>query len=148
MNGSCDQICDSSESLVIFLVGMTLVGRYPFQYSSMSLLLVFYLELSMALIVFAYFISTLFSKARVAGTASVLIYVASMVPGYLQLTLQPYGGHGRLLSCLFPPGAATIFSEILLKLELGEVGITWSTLNLGMCVGTVVCNHVCESCVR
>ena len=44
-------------------------------------MLAFYWLFGAALVSFAYCISTVFSTARVAGTACQLIYAASMVPG-------------------------------------------------------------------
>ncbi len=60
-----------------------LVGIYPFAHSSASLLLVFYLLVDAALMAWAYFLSTLFSKSRVAGTATAVLYSLAMVPGYV-----------------------------------------------------------------
>lgn len=36
-----------------------------------------------ALLAFAYFLSTLFAKSRVAGMASAMLYAVAMVPGYV-----------------------------------------------------------------
>ena len=58
-----------------------LVGTYPFSHSSATVLLAFYWLVALALISFAYFLSTLFSKSRIAGTATTVIYAVSMVPG-------------------------------------------------------------------
>ena len=58
-----------------------LVGTYPFSHSSATVLLLFYWLVALALISFAYFLSTMFSKSRIAGTATTVIYAVSMVPG-------------------------------------------------------------------
>lgn len=58
-----------------------LVGLYPFRHSSFGLMLAFYWMFSAALISFSYFLSTLFTASRVAGTATQLIYALSMIPG-------------------------------------------------------------------
>lgn len=58
-----------------------LVGMYPFSHSSAGVLLLFYWLVALALISFAYCLSTLFSKSRVAGTATAVIYAVCMVPG-------------------------------------------------------------------
>lgn len=57
------------------------VGLYPFQHSAFGLMLAFYWLFSAALISFSYFLSTLFSASRVAGTATQFIYALSMIPG-------------------------------------------------------------------
>ncbi len=48
---------------------------------SFVLMLCLYWVTALALLAFAYCITTFFSKARVAGTATALIYLAAMVPG-------------------------------------------------------------------
>ncbi len=48
---------------------------------SFLLLLSFYWLVALALLAFSYCMSTLFSKARVAGTAATVIYTLAMVPG-------------------------------------------------------------------
>ncbi len=57
------------------------VGTYPFSHSDWSVLLVFYWIVAAALISYAYALSTLFSKSRIAGTATAVIYACSMIPG-------------------------------------------------------------------
>ncbi len=57
------------------------VGLYPFQNSSFALMLAFYWLFSASLISFSYFLSTLFSASRVAGSATQFIYALSMIPG-------------------------------------------------------------------
>ena len=57
------------------------VGSYPFSHSSLLFMLSFYWLFSAALISFSYFLSTLFTASRVAGTATQLIYALSMIPG-------------------------------------------------------------------
>jgi hypothetical protein len=49
-------------------------------------LLAFYWLVALALISYAYFLSTMFSKSRIAGTAASAIYAVSMVPGCVQLS--------------------------------------------------------------
>lgn len=59
------------------------VGLYPFRHSAFGLMLAFYWLFSAALISFSYFLSTLFSASRVAGTATQFIYALSMIPGWV-----------------------------------------------------------------
>lgn len=58
-----------------------LVGAYPFRHSSLALMTAFYWLFSAALISFSYFLSTLFTASRVAGTATQFVYALSMIPG-------------------------------------------------------------------
>ncbi|KAK3266229.1 hypothetical protein CYMTET_25133, partial [Cymbomonas tetramitiformis] len=111
---------------------MVAVSVYPFQYSSPVVMLVFFLEFSVALVLFAYFVSTFFARARVAGTGALFIYLLSLVPGYLMPVVETYGGPGRVWACLLPPSALAVWSEVLLTLEVGEVGVTWGSLGAGI----------------
>jgi hypothetical protein len=68
----------------------TLAGLYPFSHSDPALMLAFYWLLAAALVAFAYAAGALFGAARVAGTASQLLYALSMIPGWV----GPGGGAG------------------------------------------------------
>ena len=58
-----------------------IISLYPFRHSSFTVLLVVLLLVAAALIAYAYFLSTLFSKSRVAGIAASMLYSLAMVPG-------------------------------------------------------------------
>ena len=60
----------------------TLIARYPFPHTSFSLMLLLLWLTAAALLAFAYFLSTLFAKSRVAGMASAMLYAVALVPGY------------------------------------------------------------------
>ena len=57
------------------------IGQYPFQHSSFTIMLSFYWLLACSLIAFSYFLSTIFSKSRVAGTVTAVLYALAMIPG-------------------------------------------------------------------
>jgi ATP-binding cassette subfamily A (ABC1) protein 3 len=57
------------------------IAIYPFKHSDFTVMLVLFWLVALALISFSYFLSTLFSKSRVAGTASAMLYAMAMVPG-------------------------------------------------------------------
>ena len=46
--------------------------------------------------------------------------------------VQMYGGSGRLWACLLPPSALAVWSEVLITLEEGNVGINWGSLHKGI----------------
>ena len=70
-------------------VDVLLTGyRYPFNKSSLLVMITFYWSVSTALIAFAYCIASLFSSARVASLITPLIYALSMIPGLLAVTTQ------------------------------------------------------------
>ena len=58
-----------------------IIGLYPFRHSSIFIMLGFYWLLACALISFSYFLSTIFSKSRVAGTVTAVLYALAMIPG-------------------------------------------------------------------
>jgi ABC-type multidrug transport system fused ATPase/permease subunit len=110
------------------------IGLYPFAHSSFLLMLAFYWLVAATLLLFAYCLSTLFSKARVAGGAAAVLYALAMMPGYLMPSLQPYGGPGWALSCLLPPSAISLFASVLVKHEATQQGLTWSTIGMPVTV--------------
>ena len=55
---------------------------------------------------------------QMAGTGALFIYLLSLIPGYIMPIVQLYGGRGRLWSCLLPPSALTVWSEVLIALEV------------------------------
>jgi len=57
------------------------IGLYPFRHSSFAIMLSFYWLLACSLISFSYFLSTIFSKSRIAGTVTAVLYALAMVPG-------------------------------------------------------------------
>lgn len=73
-----------------------IIGLYPFKHSSFLIMLAFYWLVAAALIAFSYFLSTLFSKSRVAGTVAAVLYALAMIPGYV---LEGYSSI-YLLVCL------------------------------------------------
>jgi len=69
----------------------TAVGTYPFPRTPPLVMATLLWLAAAALLAFAYFLSTLFSKSRVAGLATALLYALAMVPGCAAL------GSGRTM---------------------------------------------------
>ncbi|KAF6260985.1 hypothetical protein COO60DRAFT_831207 [Scenedesmus sp. NREL 46B-D3] len=116
-----------------------LVGLYPFRHSSLAIMVAFYWLFSAALISFSYFLSTLFTASRVAGTATQLIYALSMVPGFLLPFVRPYGGVSWYIVCLSPTSAASLMAAALLNWERVAAGVTLDTLWLPVTQGSSFC---------
>lgn len=57
------------------------IAIYPFPHTDPGLMLALLWLTAAALLAFAYFLSTLFAKSRVAGMASAMLYAVAMVPG-------------------------------------------------------------------
>lgn len=58
------------------------IGMYPFPRTPPLVMATLLWLAAAALLAFAYFLSTLFSKSRVAGLATALLYALAMVPGW------------------------------------------------------------------
>eukprot|EP00879_Flechtneria_rotunda_P027764 GHRR01029755.1.p1 GENE.GHRR01029755.1~~GHRR01029755.1.p1 ORF type:complete len:493 (+),score=163.44 GHRR01029755.1:105-1583(+) len=116
-----------------------LVGLYPFRHSSFGVMLAFYWLFSAALISFSYFLSTLFSASRVAGTATQFIYALSMIPGFLLPFIRPYGGLSWYLAGLSPTSAASLFAAALVNWERLAAGVTLQTMWLPLTQGSSFC---------
>ncbi|WIA08739.1 hypothetical protein OEZ85_008162 [Tetradesmus obliquus] len=116
-----------------------LVGAYPFRHSSLALMTAFYWLFSAALISFSYFLSTLFTASRVAGTATQFVYALSMIPGFLLPFVRPYGGISWYLACLSPTSAASLMAAALLNWERVAAGVTLQTLWLPVTQGSSFC---------
>ena len=67
--------------LAISGVLCAIVCMYPFANSNFFLVLLLLWLITAALIAFAFFISTFFNAARVAGQVAVIVYIASVAPG-------------------------------------------------------------------
>ena len=68
-------------SLAVSGLLCAIIARYPFPHTDFGLMLLLLWLTAAALLAFAYFLSALFAKARVAGMASAMLYAVAMVPG-------------------------------------------------------------------
>ena len=64
----------------------------------------------------SYFLSTLFSTSRVAGSATQFAFALAMLPGFIIPSASPYGGSGWWWACLLPPSAASVFAGAMVRL--------------------------------
>eukprot|EP00884_Botryococcus_braunii_P008389 jgi/Botrbrau1/17551/Bobra.0739s0002.1 len=108
------------------------IAIYPFKHSDFTVMLCLFWLVALSLISFSYFLSTLFSKSRIAGTAAAMLYAMAMVPGYLMPTFEPYGGLGWWGACILPPSAVSLFASVLLRMEGGARGIRWDTISMAV----------------
>ena len=76
-------------SLAVSGLLCAIIARYPFPHTDFGLMLLLLWLTAAALLAFAYFLSALFAKARVAGMASAMLYAVAMVPGCAFLSLMP-----------------------------------------------------------
>eukprot|EP00958_Prasinococcus_capsulatus_P014562 scaffold1535_cov382-Prasinococcus_capsulatus_cf.AAC.24 len=107
-----------------------LVGMYPFEYSSPLITLVFMLMWTASLIMFCYFLSTFFSRARVASMACAGIYMGSVGASIVARTSNPAGGPAWLGVCILPAGSMYMFGGVCVGLlENAQTGVRFDTLN-------------------
>ena len=111
-------------------LGMAAIGTYCFRYSNPLLLLCFYLSCSFAVTSFAFFMSTLFSTAKVASVCVVFLYIAFRIPGDVVEVMYPNGHPSYYWTSLLPPCAMGMFVRSLVTLEIGQFGVNWDTLNI------------------
>ena len=77
-------------SLAVSGLLCAIIARYPFPHTDFGLMLLLLWLTAAALLAFAYFLSALFAKARVAGMASAMLYAVAMVPGCASLHTLPH----------------------------------------------------------
>ncbi|ELW62507.1 ATP-binding cassette sub-family A member 3 [Tupaia chinensis] len=100
-----------------------------FRYSDYSFFFVFLLCYAIASILFGFMVSTLFSKAHLATSVGNFLFFASFFPfnfiirHYGELTLA-----NKVVACLSSNVALALGINLLLKLELREIGVKWDNL--------------------
>ncbi|XP_070088304.1 phospholipid-transporting ATPase ABCA3-like isoform X19 [Equus przewalskii] len=115
--------------LICVLFFAKIVGDPIFRYSDYSFIFIFLMCYSIASIFFGFMISTFFSKARLTASAGNLLYFASFFPfnslsqHYGQLTLTK-----KVAACLSSNVALALGVNLLLRLELKQVGAKWDNL--------------------
>jgi hypothetical protein len=105
------------------------LGAYPFRRSSPALLLAFYWLVAAALLGFAYCLSCMFGRARVAGTAAGVIYAVAMLPGWVAVAAvglsacrDPLLVRGRARRCGVGCSAVVVSAHALLFRALETPG--------------------------
>ncbi|XP_055483673.1 phospholipid-transporting ATPase ABCA3-like [Psammomys obesus] len=117
--------------IIIFLIcALLFIVQEPIlRYSDCSFIFVFLTCYAIASICFAFMVSTFFSKTHLAASAGNLLFFASFFPyhfisehyGKLNLTT-------KVTSCLSANVALALGINILIKLEIQEIGAKWHNL--------------------
>ncbi|XP_053781886.1 phospholipid-transporting ATPase ABCA3-like [Desmodus rotundus] len=100
-----------------------------FRYSDYSFIFVFLMCYAIASIFFAFMVSTFFNKAHLAASAGSLLYFASFFP--FKAIAQNYGQiplTSKVATCLSSNVALALGINLLLKLEIKEIGVKWDNL--------------------
>ncbi|XP_076775121.1 phospholipid-transporting ATPase ABCA3-like isoform X2 [Arvicanthis niloticus] len=115
--------------LICILLFVQIVEEPILRYSDCSFIFVFLTCYAIASICFAFMVSTFFSKTRLAASAGNLLFFASFFPynfiseyyGMLDLTT-------KITACLSANVALALGINILIKLEIQEIGVKWHNL--------------------
>ncbi|XP_029334989.1 ATP-binding cassette sub-family A member 3-like isoform X1 [Mus caroli] len=115
--------------LICILLFVQIVEEPVLRYSDCSFIFVFLTCYAIASICFAFMVSTFFSKTRLAASAGNLLFFASFFPynfiseyyGMLNLTT-------KITACLSANVALALGINILIKLEIQEIGVKWHNL--------------------
>ncbi|XP_072798874.1 phospholipid-transporting ATPase ABCA3-like isoform X1 [Vicugna pacos] len=114
----------------ICVLFFTKIIREPLlRYSDYSFIFIFLTCYAIASIFFAFMISTLFSKARMAASAGSFLYFASFFP--FNSVAQNYGHitlTRKVAACLSSNVALALGIKLLVKLEIKRIGVKWNNL--------------------
>jgi len=130
-------------SSMITVVLITIVGIYPFTYTDQFIQFIFYTFWVASLILWNFFISTLFSRSITATIAGCFLYIVTLAPSIAVRITIPEGSGAWLAVCIFPSGAMNMWGAALAILELNKKGITWDTFNDDVTLsGNVTCSGI------
>ncbi|CAO2583069.1 Phospholipid-transporting ATPase ABCA3, partial [Lemmus lemmus] len=115
--------------LICVLLFVKIAEEPVLRYSDCSFIFVFLTCYAIASICFAFMVSTFFNKTHVAASAGHLLFFASFFPynfisenyGTLDLTT-------KVTACLSANVALALGINILIKLEIKEIGVKWHNL--------------------
>uniref|UniRef100_A0A8B7TJB2 ATP-binding cassette sub-family A member 3-like n=1 Tax=Castor canadensis TaxID=51338 RepID=A0A8B7TJB2_CASCN len=120
--------------LYIIIISLICVLFFIFKepilrYSDCSFLFVFLMCYAVASIFFAFMVSTFFNKAHLAASAGNLLFFASFFP--FNFLAQHYGKitlANKMAACLSSNVALALGINLLIKLEIKEIGVKWHNL--------------------
>ncbi|XP_076997701.1 phospholipid-transporting ATPase ABCA3-like isoform X2 [Tamandua tetradactyla] len=116
-------------SLICILFFAKIINEPIFRYSDYSFIFVFLMCYAIASILFGFMLSTFFSKVRLAASAGNLLFFATFFP--FNSIVQHYGEISltkKVASCLSSNVALALGINLLLKLEIKEIGVKWDNL--------------------
>lgn len=129
MMGLFDFIYDMSWFVTLF-IQMTIVSllitlvtaRTVFQYSSKLYVFIFFESFSLAIIGLCFFLSTLFSRAKVASFIGPMIFFGSFFPYYAVNDAQ-FSVKSKILTCFSAPACFALGGNVFADFEGGLVGV-------------------------
>ncbi|KAM5130483.1 phospholipid-transporting ATPase ABCA3-like [Callospermophilus lateralis] len=99
------------------------------RYSDYSFIFIFLVCYAIASIFFSFMVSTFFNKAHLAASAGHLMFFASFFP--FNFIFQHYGAisvSNKVAACLSSNVALALGINLLVKLEIKEIGVKWHNL--------------------
>ncbi|XP_005351233.2 ATP-binding cassette sub-family A member 3-like [Microtus ochrogaster] len=116
--------------IILLICALLFIAKEPvLRYSDSSFIFVFLTCYAIASICFAFMVSTLFDKTHVAASAGNLLFFASFFPynfiseNYGMLDLST-----KVTACLSANVALALGINLLIKLEIKEIGVKWRNL--------------------
>ncbi|XP_006892762.1 PREDICTED: ATP-binding cassette sub-family A member 3-like [Elephantulus edwardii] len=114
---------------VLFFTKASIIDKPVFCYSDFSFIFVFFMCYAIASICFGFMVSTFFSKANLAASIGSFLFFATLFP--FNLIIHFYGEIAlakKVASCLSFNVALALGINLLLKLEMKEIGVKWDNL--------------------
>ena len=128
-------------SWVVFNVGFfffvsalltVLLGARIAQNSDKTILFGFVMTFSLCVLSFAFFVSSFFSRAKLASILGPLLFFGTLLPRYVFLgTMQEEGLREKIWASLAPCTAFAFGAEVLAELEYAEQGMQWWNIRNG-----------------
>uniref|UniRef100_A0A8C8UED2 ATP-binding cassette, sub-family A member 16 n=1 Tax=Peromyscus maniculatus bairdii TaxID=230844 RepID=A0A8C8UED2_PERMB len=116
--------------IILLICALLFIVEEPIlRYSDCSFIFVFLTCYAIASICFAFMVSTFFNKTHLAASAGNLLFFASFFP--YNFISEHYGMLGlttKVTACLSANVALALGINILIKLEIQEIGVKWHNL--------------------
>ncbi|KAM6155211.1 phospholipid-transporting ATPase ABCA3-like [Rhynchocyon petersi] len=116
-------------SFICVMFFTKIIDKPVFCYSDYSFIIVFFMCYAIASIFFGFMVSTFFSKANLAASIGIFLFFATLFP--FNVIVQFYGEIAlakKVASCLSLNVALALGINLLLKLEMKEIGVKWDNL--------------------
>lgn len=111
---------------VTFII-VSLVSLYPLEHSDFWIHFIFFEVWAVAFILHCFFLSTFFTKGRIAALAGSMFYLFQLAPAITVVTQSPDGAAAWNSVCILPGSAMYMWGVATTQLESSSVGVTAAT---------------------
>lgn len=120
----------STEMIVmtITFVLVSAISVYPLSYSNPLIHFIFFELWGIAFVMHCFFLSTFFSKGRVASLACSMFYLFQLAPAISARVSSPNGAASWNSVCILPGAAMYMWGSATAQLESASLGITADTM--------------------